>query len=274
MVKLVVCDIDGTLIEADEILDKKAPELVRLLETEGIGFSLASGRSDYLVRDYAEQLNLSIPYITCNGAALVHKGRRLREKLMPAAPLKEITELADSMGFSIVYSQQGGEWVWRETPWILKMRRCYNRYHQVHRFTPEQWENELLDKILIYDDSEQGGIDIIEEGCKKLFPQFTATRYMDCSVEIVNGGASKALGVIDLAAMLGISTDAILAVGDHQNDIEMIRAVGQGAAVGNATSALKAAASYICRADYFAGVFEAVNHFCFTEKNKGDAAVL
>jgi Cof subfamily protein (haloacid dehalogenase superfamily) len=274
MVKLVVCDIDGTLIEADEILDKKVPELVKRLETEGIGFSLASGRSDYLVSAYAEQLNLSIPYITCNGAALVHKGRRLSEKLMPAAPLREITELADTMGFSIIYSQKGGERIWRETPWILKMRRRYNRYHQVHQFTPEEWENELLDKILIYDDSEQGDISIIEEGYKKFFPQFTATRYMDCSVEIFNGGASKALGVIELAAMLGIGPDKILAIGDHQNDIEMIRAVGQGAAVGNATDALKAAASYVCRADYFAGVFEAVNHFCFNEKNKRHSAVL
>jgi Cof subfamily protein (haloacid dehalogenase superfamily) len=268
MVKLVVCDIDGTLIEADEILDKKAPELVKRLDAEGIGFSLASGRSDYLVSAYAEQLNLSIPYITCNGAAMVHKGRRLHEKLIPAAPLRKITELADAMGFSIVYSQQGGERVWRETPWILEIRRRYNRYHRVHRFTPEEWENELLDKILIYDDSERGGINIIEKSCKKLFPQFAATRYMDRSVEIVNGGASKASGMIDLAAMLGIGPDAILAIGDHQNDIEMIRAAGQGAAVGNATDAVKAAASYICGEDYFAGVFEAVNHFCFSEKNR------
>jgi Cof subfamily protein (haloacid dehalogenase superfamily) len=274
MVKLVVCDIDGTLIEADEILDKKAHELVECLESEGIGFSLASGRSDYLVSAYAEQLNLSIPYITCNGAALVHKGRRLCEKLVPAAPLREITELADTMGFSVVYSQQGEERVWRETPWILEIRRRYNRYHQVHQFTPEEWEKELLDKLLIYDDSEQGDIGIIEDACKKLFPQFTATRYIDRSVEIVNGGVSKALGVIDLAVMLGISPDKILAIGDHQNDIEMIRAVGQGAAVGNATEELKAAASYICRANYFAGVSEAVNHFCFNKKDRRYASAL
>jgi Cof subfamily protein (haloacid dehalogenase superfamily) len=267
-----VCSSD--LIEADEILDKKVPELVKRLESEGIGFSLASGRSDYLVRAYAEQLNLSIPYITCNGAVLVHKGRRLSEKLIPAAPLREIMELADTTGFSIVYSQKGGDRIWRETPWILKMRRRYNRYHQVHQFTPEEWENELLDKILIYDDSEQGCINIIEEKCKKLSPQFAAIRYMDQSVEIINGGASKALGVIELAAMLGISADKILAIGDHQNDIEMIQAVGQGAAVGNATEALKVAASYVCRENYFAGVSEAVNHFCFNEKNKWHSAVL
>jgi Cof subfamily protein (haloacid dehalogenase superfamily) len=274
MIKLVVCDIDGTLVEADEILDKRAPELVGRLEAEGIGFSLASGRSDYLVSPYADQLNLSIPYITCNGAALVHKGIRLREKLAPAAPLREITELADAMDFSIVYSQRGMERVWRETPWILEIRRRHNRYHQVHQFTPEEWENEFLDKILIYDDSERGDIGIIEGACKKLFPQFTATRYMDRSVEIVNGGASKALGVTDLAAMLGIGPDKILAIGDHQNDIEMLKLVGQGAAVGNATEELKAAASYICGADYFAGVFEAVNHFCFNKKNRRYAAAL
>jgi hydroxymethylpyrimidine pyrophosphatase-like HAD family hydrolase len=178
------------------------------------------------------------------------------------------------MGFSIVYSQQGGERVWRETPWILKIRRRYDRYHIVHQFTQEEWETELLDKILIYDDRGQGDISVIDEGCKKLFPQFIVTRYMDRSIEIVNGEASKALGVIDLASRMGISPDAILAIGDHQNDIEMLRAVGQGAAVGNATAALKASASYICRADYFAGVFEAVNHFCFNEKNKHYMAAL
>ncbi|QQO08456.1 HAD family hydrolase [Breznakiella homolactica] len=264
MIKLVVCDIDGTLIGADENLHEKASELTKRLDAEHILFSLATGRADYLVSRYAEQLDISVPYITCNGAAVVSGGRRLTEKLMDAAPLEAVITEADRLGLSIVYSLGGRESVWRETPWILESRRRYGRYGRVHRFSREEWADTKLDKVLILDENKEGKIDTIENHCRRLFPDYGFTRYIDWSVEIVAGGVSKAQGLKELAALLGIPLDEVLAIGDHQNDIEMITAAGQGAAVGNATADLKKAADYVCKAEALDGVIEAVNHFCFS----------
>jgi Cof subfamily protein (haloacid dehalogenase superfamily) len=264
MVKLVVCDLDGTLIGSDEVLSKKAVDMAERLRAENIGFSLATGRSDYLTAGYAGQLGLSIPHITCNGAALVFRGRRLSSRLMPAAPLRDLVTEADALNLSIVYSINGEESVWRDTPWILGFRRRFNRYHRVHQFTDQEWRTLILDKILIYDGKDCGAINIIETRCKALAPAYTFTRYIDHSVEIVNGTVSKAAGLIDLVNALGISIEDVLAIGDHQNDIEMIIHAGYGAAVGNATGDLKAAADYVCGADMVEGVIEAVNHFCFS----------
>lgn len=264
MIKLVICDLDGTLIGADEILSGKALDLVVRLRTRGILFSLATGRSDYLVSKYARQLNLTIPYITCNGAAIVSGGKRLTETLIPAAPLEDVIRRADHLGFSIVYSINGMEQVWRETSWITECRQRYDRYHGVHRFTPEEWKTIMLDKVLILHDDPEKNIDIIEAYCQTLGPEYTFTRYMDRSVEIVHGSVSKASAMLRLADMLGISPKEILAIGDHQNDIDMIRSAGQGAAVGNATRELKASAAYVCKAENLDGVIEAVDHFCFS----------
>ena len=60
---------------------------------------------------------------------------------------------------------------------------------------------------------------------------------------------------------MGIHTQDIMVIGDGLNDIEMVREVGMGAAVGNAKQLLKDEADYICSANNTEGVIEALRLF-------------
>ena len=54
----------------------------------------------------------------------------------------------------------------------------------------------------------------------------------------------------------------VMAIGDNENDLEMLRLAAVGAAVQNATDAAKEAADYVCRASNTDGVIEAIETFC------------
>lgn len=260
-IRLVVTDMDGTLIDSDEILSDKAVMLSRRLRDAGIMFSLATGRVEYLADDYVRRLELSIPYIACNGATLVDGRNVIARKQIPVLALSSIIEEADRMGMSIIYSREGLETVWRETRWILLQRERFNRYHDVHAFTFQEWQTVSVDKVMIMDDEREGGISRIEALCRDLPPIFGFTRYMDRSIEIVNGDANKANGISRLASYLGVKMDEVMAIGDHQNDIEMLMNAGIGVAVANATEEVKEIADYVCTNRCIDGVIEAVDHY-------------
>ena len=80
-------------------------------------------------------------------------------------------------------------------------------------------------------------------------------------MELVAPGVSKASGVEQLAAMLSVPMSEVMFIGDHQNDIPLMKVSGVSAAVGNATEDAKRAAGYVCSRPLFEGVAEAINRF-------------
>lgn len=260
-IRLVVCDLDGTLIGRDEILTEKAIALAKKLQSSNIMFSLATGRVDYLVTPYIQSLGIGLPVITCNGAAVLLNSKVLYRRQIPVKELYPIFKQADTLGFSIIYSIDGYEFVWRTTPWILREQTMFDRYHEIRTFTQDDWQNLFVDKVTIIGDGGAGQIDQVETLCLGLSDTYTFTKYADRAVEIVEKTANKAIGLEFLVNYLGICIDEVMVVGDHQNDVRMIAEAGLGIAVANATPETKCAADYICRLDGIDGVIEAIEHF-------------
>lgn len=262
MIKLVISDMDGTLIDRDEILSDKAVNIATELQKEGIMFTIATGRVECMAEDYVKKLNIDIPYIACNGVTIVKGKEVLKRNKIPLKGLRPIIEKADSMGMSLVYSIDGIESVYKVTSWVECQRGKFDRYHQVHLPDEDEWENLYIDKLMIMDDVREGAIAILEEMCKELPQEYGFTRYTNKSVEIVNRESTKASALRELVKILGIDMKEVLAIGDHQNDIEMIREAGIGGAVFNATDDLKREADYIASRRCVDGVAEIVNKFC------------
>ena len=76
-----------------------------------------------------------------------------------------------------------------------------------------------------------------------------------CYLEFTKKGTSKGVGVKKLCEILGISPSDCLAIGDEENDIPLIKAVGCGATPANGRDELKAVASYVCKKDNNNGAF-------------------
>ncbi len=261
MIKLVVSDMDGTLLAQDSILSGRASLMKQKLKEKGILFTMATGRSQCLSEGFEQALALEIPYIACNGAVILRQGRVIEQYTIPLLSLRPLVEEADGLGMSVVFSIGGSEFYYRETPWILESR-SQGLYENKMALSDRIWADTRLEKVMIMDGYRTGRIALMEEMCRQLPPEYGFTRYTDMSVEIVNHRATKAQGVRFLSRYLGIGMDEILAVGDHKNDCEMLLAAGVGAAVSNAIPDAKKCADYIAERDHLEGVIEAVRHYC------------
>lgn len=260
VIKLVVSDIDGTLVDRTEKLQEPAYELVKWLKEHGILFSLASGRVQGMAEDYASALEVTVPYVTANGAALIQDGEAVERHTFPLKPLKDIIHFCDEKGLAIIYSPDGYEKVHRVTPFILEQQRDFDRYHNIQPLTEDFLENGRLEKLCLMDDDRTGIIEEIEKMCQQLPDEFQYTRYNLRAIEIVRRGCTKASGIRMLADHLKLSMDEIMCIGDDENDLEMLQEAGVGATINNALPKVKALADYVATANHAAGVYEAVLH--------------
>jgi hydroxymethylpyrimidine pyrophosphatase-like HAD family hydrolase len=94
------------------------------------------------------------------------------------------------------------------------------------------------------EDREVYGVDLVAE-LKRLFsPGLTITRTHPRLVEGTAQGVDKGLGVLHLCELLNINPQRVLAIGDSDNDIPMLEAVGFGVAMGNSSPGVMAVAQY------------------------------
>lgn len=262
MIKLVVCDMDGTLIGNDEVLSHLAVKMVDALKQKRIAFTIATGRVEAMADTYVEKLGITIPYILCNGVTLRTAQEIFQRNVVPVKGLRPLFQQADDMGMSLVYSIRGKEWVHKITPWIEHQQKTFDRYHDVHLLTEEEWEMLEIDKLMIMDDVRKGAIAIIEEMCHDLPDSYGYTRYTNKSVEVVHKDSTKGSALRFLTNLLDVDIENVLAIGDHRNDMEMILEAGVGASVGNGIPEVKAVADYVSRGEYLEGVLEIVDKYC------------
>ena len=262
MVKLVVSDLDGTLIDSSEQLTDTAREMARWLKDRNVLFTFATGRVQGMTERYAQDMQVSIPYVASNGAALIAPDGVLFRRKVPLKPLETMLRKADSMGMSIIYSEDGYEKVCRETPYILRQRAAFGRYNDVAPLTQADYDGKQMEKICVMDSDKTGDkIDYVEDFIRHLGDQYSYTRYGDKAVEIVHPGCTKAAGVAELAKRLNIPMSDVLAIGDDENDLQMLRLAGHTATVQNALAKVKPLVAYVSPYCHSAGVFDAVKHF-------------
>ena len=195
MVKLVVSDLDGTLIDSSEQLTDTAREMARWLKDRNVLFTFATGRVQGMTERYAQDMQVSIPYVATNGAALIAPDGVLFRRKVPLKPLETMLRKADSMGMSIIYSEDGYEKVCRETPYILRQRAAFGRYNDVAPLTQADYDGKQMEKICVMDSDKTGDkIDYVEDFIRRLGDQYSYTRYGDKAVEIVHPGCTKAAG--------------------------------------------------------------------------------
>ena len=261
MVKMIVTDVDGTIVGKDEVLHDEMVAYVKQLKEKQIDYTIATGRCAGLVKDYVERLGIDIPYIACNGGSIVKRGEVLARRTIPLKNLRNIFETADDMGMAVIYSIDGTEYAYRETPYILSQQENHNRYFTLPAFTEEEWESIELEKVIVMAAVRDGSIHVIEDLCKELPYPYTYIPYGTKAIDIQSADATKENGARKLAELMNLSMDEILFVGDDLNDVRLIKAAGIGVAVGNSQPAAKEAADYVAKEKCYLGVMEAVDKF-------------
>lgn len=263
MIKLVICDMDGTIIGRDEQLPAQAPSLVATLRERGVLFTVATGRSEAFMEPLVRRMGISCPYVASNGATIMQDQKALLRKQFPISDIRHILEKARGMGMSLLYTSNGVDRVTYITPWLLKEASKHGITYHPQPFTENDWDEYRIEKVLIMDEIRDGRIGKVEALCKpddnKLFHY---VRYRDKAIELMEKTANKALAITELLKIINIPLSEVLVIGDDDNDIEMFRLGATAAAVGNASKNVLPYVHYHCEKREFEGVLEAISKYC------------
>lgn len=262
-IKLVVSDIDGTLVDRTERIPPELTAAVRKCRDAGIVFALATGRTTELTEPFVRTLGIDAPCVEANGAYILRGGECLAEHGFSAAPIREILERADRLDMTVTLASTQYERAVRETDYVRYHQSLGNRFRTLLPFSAIDWEADHFQKIMIMDEARSGNIQEIRDRLEPFSGQYWITTFSDKAVELGPKGCNKATGMEELAALLGVGLNQVMACGDYRNDLEMITRAGYGVAVGNALPEIKEAADYVASKPYALGVVEAMEALCF-----------
>lgn len=264
VIKLVVSDIDGTLItSAGEVSAANRREIARVMAA-GVHFSVASGRPTKRILAVLEGLGVNVPIISSNGAVIedLTSGEVIYSLHLEHALVRRVLRIAASYEQLWAFIDSAAGWSYLTgnyalTPelkfWVTELTA--RPINELNLFFAEQ---PIVRKLVIA--GEEHDLERFEPEVAALDGVYITSSWRG-NREIMVRGADKANAAKHLATRLGIEPDQVLAIGDHRNDLEMLSWAGTGVAMGNAHPDLKRIADWVTTSNDEDGVAHALEHF-------------
>jgi Cof subfamily protein (haloacid dehalogenase superfamily) len=258
---LLAADLDGTLIGDDMRLSPRLKAAVREAQRLGVQVTIATGRTPRPILNFAAELDIHVPLICCQGGLVIDvwTGEVLHRVALPLPLLQETVDFARKRGLSLQVSDGEEIYVDRSMP-------VASDYQGVARAPLREVSNLIADlkhpplKTLIWADAEQVP-QLIADLSQHFNGRLQIVRTHSRIVEGIPQGVSKGRALAFLARHLGISREATVAIGDQDNDIDMVAWAGLGIAMGNGSPAVKQAADVIAPPVTDDGAAEAIERY-------------
>jgi len=266
-IRLVIADLDGTLLAGPRHLSERTRNVVATVREAGAEMVLASARAPRLIRPYHEELQLSAPVIACNGAMLWDMLANVPMSRAPLNPTlaREAVAVAREAG-AIANVECDDEWFAdRITDAVLQNIQQFGIAppHQVGGVDDVLTGDRPLDKVFL-DMRELSGA--AQEALRvalgrSLGAHVNLSESVRGMIDVTSQEATKAAMAQQLARSLGIPAEQVLAIGDSDNDVALLRWAGVGIAMGNASPAAKEAADGVTSSNLRDGAAEAMQRW-------------
>lgn len=258
MSKLIFFDIDGTLWDDDMEIPESTLQAVQRLKANGHKTFLCSGRarSNICSRKLLD-MNFDGIIAAC-GNHVEMDGTIIYENILSHETVKWVIELLRECKLPVVLEGPQYHWLdergFEDDPYVyylfqemgekaLPLRGYTDEIH-INKFSANRLSETDYDRV-----------------CTELKDSFDILEHPGTIVEFVPKGTSKATGIQWLCEHLGVSIEDTYAVGDSVNDLDMLRAVGHGIAMGNGSEEAKQAAEYVTQTLHEDGLFHAMEHY-------------
>ncbi|MEK4220193.1 MULTISPECIES: Cof-type HAD-IIB family hydrolase [unclassified Bacillus (in: firmicutes)] len=238
-IKLIAIDMDGTLLNDEQLISDENRNAIREAEDKGVYVVISTGRTLMTCRELAESLKLSSFLITANGSEIWDSNFNLVERnLLHTDHIKMMWDLRNKHNTNFWASTVNK--VWRgEFP---------------ENITDHEWLKFGFD---IEDDDIRN--EVLAELRKN--KELEITNSSPTNIEVNALGINKAAALAKVSEKLGFTMENVMAMGDSLNDIAMIKEAGLGVAMGNAQDVVKETADWITDTNIEDGVAKAIRHW-------------
>jgi Cof subfamily protein (haloacid dehalogenase superfamily) len=268
-IRLLLADVDGTLVTPDKELTKKAIDAVRRLGEADVIFAITSGRPPQGMSMLAEPLGITTPIAAFNGGLLVSRDMSvIRQRVLPEELVRPAADLVRSFGLDA--------WIYRGADWYVPDPHGSHvaRESATVRFAPKVMASldgltsDVVKLVGVSDD-----LDAVARASRAAHDQFgdhvTAARSQPYYLDITHPDANKGAVARYLSAQYAIPPQAIATIGDMPNDVLMFAHSGLSIAMGNASLEVQRAARRVTTSNDDEGFANAVDRFILagTQRN-------
>jgi Cof subfamily protein (haloacid dehalogenase superfamily) len=249
-IRFVALDIDGTLVGPDLVVGERTRAAVASALAKGVRVSLATGRMSSSALRFADTLGLTEPLLAYQGALV---------RDMPARP--------DRLGRLRYHRSLPGEVAVEAIRWTRAHGMDPHLNHLERIILRE--DDPGFEDYSVFHGARVVLVEDLEAAARRPVTKVVAvadapapTRLLPGArlafagraevtvahprlLEFVAPGVSKGRSLLRLVRRAGIPAGQVLAIGDSLNDLEMVAAVGHGAAMAGAAPALLAVARYV-----------------------------
>ena len=260
-IRLMLADVDGTLVTGDKVLTERAIAAVRRLRRAGVLFAVTSGRPPRGMAMLVDPLDLETPVAAFNGGILVDRAMHvIEQRVVPEHLVVPISDLMRSFDLSV--------WIYRGADWYVPDPDGPHvaRESRTVRFEPEVMAGlagltDRVAKIVGVSDDHQAVAGASDAARERFGEHVTAAASQPYYLDVTHPDANKGAVVRFLAGRYRISPEEIATIGDMPNDVLMFAHSGLSIAMGNADAQVKRAARRVTSSNEEEGFATAVERF-------------
>jgi Cof subfamily protein (haloacid dehalogenase superfamily) len=253
-IKLIMIDLDGTLLNRESRITPETLRVLQGLQHDGLIITLASGRTYTSMLPYALELGGEAPLASYNGA-WIRQPRGSQETLihhtLPEPTARQALEILRHRGLHAnVYIndelivEDNNDYI-REYGFSKRVKyRIVSSFDSLSPFNPT--------KILAIDNDTEKIARIRDELSERTDAEIFRSSAVFC--EILPAGIDKGWALDFFCDHFGINPAEVIAFGDQENDINMLKKAGIGVAMANALDSVKEAANTLAPAHHEDGV--------------------
>ena len=268
MVQIIASDMDGTLLNDKMIISKRNAAAVKEAQKQGIHFIVSTGRAYDEVKPLITEAGFNCPMITLNGAfVLDENGKEISAAPIPDSIAKKImlTLKKNGLYFEVitakgVCSDNKAKRIENfaellasispDTPYKLAVTLASARMELMNINYVDNYMDlvddpkTVIGKIVVFSPEGQKVLGPIKDELSKN-DNLVITSSGPGNIEINHVNAQKGVALQAYADSLNNPMDKVMAIGDNNNDVSMLKAAGISYAMGNGSDEVKMLAKYI-----------------------------
>lgn len=262
-IRLVVSDVDGTLVDPDKQLRAATIAAVRRLEAAGVGFTIISARPRSGLGWLAEELAIDAPIGAFNGGTVFRRDGSIDARFrVPVAVVRGVLAMAEPAPVAI--------WVFADDRWYASSGEGTHVDHERKASAQEPVITrdfaalvDRVDKITLVSD-DAALLHGLHDGAQAAHGErATIAQSQTYYLDVTALEANKGDGVATLAKAFGVPLEQVAVLGDQANDLPMLKRAGLPIVMANAPDAVKEQISVQTRSNADDGVAHAIDTIIF-----------
>jgi Cof subfamily protein (haloacid dehalogenase superfamily) len=250
--RLVAFDLDNTLVGPNLTLSARVKAAVAQAQAQGVRVTIATGRGPQPTDQYAEALDLTTPLICFQGGMIYdHRARQvLHETRLDPALIPVVVQLAQERGWNLHFELPGVTYLARGANHSQRLLDLLRMAHLEHVDDLAASLPDTPHKFMfsVHDPSHRDALIAEIRAALSTDPRLAGMSVIASHpilVEALPQKLNKAEGLAWLSGHLGIGPGEVMAVGDNDNDVEMLGWAGLGVAMADSSPLALAAADAV-----------------------------